>query len=151
MTPSLCRRTLCDMTQPVFTARDLELHADQRVTLNATWKEYEVLLAMRGDSARPRLTYLEGVLELANPGRDHELDKTMLARLLEAYTEELDIDLVGMGSSTLEDRAKERGAERARARERGQARAPNDTAPSQMNVTRLASSATTCLLLWRST
>lgn len=85
---------------------------DQRVTLrSATWKEYEALLAMRGENAVPRVTYLEGVLELMSPSRDHEQDKTLLARLVEAYAEELGIDLFGIGSWTLKREEAQRGAE----------------------------------------
>jgi Uma2 family endonuclease len=95
-------------------AEDLhvEHHVDQRVILRgATWKEYEVLLAMRGESAVPRITYLKGALELMNPSRNHEQDKTLLARLLEAYADELGIDLFGIGSWTLKNEEAERGAE----------------------------------------
>jgi Uma2 family endonuclease len=87
-------------------------HVDQRVMLRrATWLEYEALLAMRGDSAVPRITYLEGVLELMSPSRNHEQDKKLLARLVEAYAEELAIDLFGIGSWTLKREEADRGAE----------------------------------------
>jgi Uma2 family endonuclease len=59
----------------------------------------------------PRITYLKGALELMNPSRNHEQDKTLLARLLEAYADELGIDLFGIGSWTLKNEEAERGAE----------------------------------------
>jgi Uma2 family endonuclease len=91
---------------------DVAQHVDQRVMLRrATWLEYEALLAMRGDSAVPRITYLEGVLELMSPSRNHEQDKKLLARLVEAYAEELAIDLFGIGSWTLKREEADRGAE----------------------------------------
>jgi Uma2 family endonuclease len=91
---------------------DVAQHVDQRVMLRrATWLEYEALLAMRGDSAVPRITYLEGVLELMSPSRSHEQDKKLLARLVEAYAEELAIDLFGIGSWTLKREEADRGAE----------------------------------------
>jgi Uma2 family endonuclease len=76
-----------------------------------SFREYEALLAMRGDRSIPRITYLEGVLELMSPSRYHELDKTRFARLLEAWAETVGIDLEGMGSWTLKSGPEERGAE----------------------------------------
>jgi Uma2 family endonuclease len=86
--------------------------ADQHVILNGmTWKDYEILLAVRGDRAGVRLYYLNGAIELMSPTRSHEDVKTTLARLLYAYCEERDIELSGYGSWTLRNAPKERGAE----------------------------------------
>ena len=85
---------------------------DQRVFLHGvSWNDYEAVLAMRGESSAVRIAYLEGVLELMSPSRDHELLKTKLARILEAYAEELGIELEGYGSWTLKRSPEERGAE----------------------------------------
>jgi Uma2 family endonuclease len=46
-----------------------------------------------------------------SPSRHHEIMKTLLARLLEAYAEEEDIRLDGNGSWTLKRKKKEAGAE----------------------------------------
>jgi Uma2 family endonuclease len=89
----------------------VERTVDQRVILRCSWGDYERLLAIRGDDAGPRMAYLEGVLELMTPSRDHETLKTTLARLLEAYAQELDIELEGYGSWTLTRRDLERGLE----------------------------------------
>lgn len=78
---------------------------------NVTWREYEALLAMRGERSVPRITYLRGVLELMSPSRFHELDKKKLARLLEAWAEEKGVGLEGYGSWTLKNSEEERGAE----------------------------------------
>lgn len=52
---------------------------DQRVRLHAVgWADYEELLAMRGESAVPRVSYLEGELELMSPSADHERFKNLL-------------------------------------------------------------------------
>ena len=37
---------------------------DHFVYLNVGWSDYEKLLAMRGDKSVPRITYLDGVVEL---------------------------------------------------------------------------------------
>jgi Uma2 family endonuclease len=85
---------------------------DQRVYLRGVdWSAYEALLAWRGESARPRLTYLEGVIELMSPSTDHEGHKTKLARLFEAWAEEVDVRVEGVGSWTIKDPSVERGAE----------------------------------------
>ena len=90
----------------------VEHSVDQRVTLRGLgWDEYEAVLSMRGESSAVRIAYLEGVLEFISPSRDHELLKTKLARLLEAYADELGIELEGYGSWTLKRREVERGAE----------------------------------------
>lgn len=85
---------------------------DQRVTLYGVgWEGYEALLALRGETSAVRIAYVEGTLELMTPSRHHELLKTKLARLVEAYAEELGLDLEGYGSWTLKRREAERGAE----------------------------------------
>jgi Uma2 family endonuclease len=90
----------------------LERSVDQRVILpNVSWSDFETMLAMRGESSAVRIAYLEGVLELMSPSRDHELLKTRWARLLEAYCEELGIELEGYGSWTLKQSELERGVE----------------------------------------
>lgn len=84
---------------------------DHFVYLHADWRGYEQLLALRGENAVPRITYLKGLIELMSPSRYHELDKTRFARLLEAWSEEAGIALEGYGSWTLKEEAQDRGAE----------------------------------------
>jgi Uma2 family endonuclease len=85
---------------------------DQRVVLHdVSWQDFELLLAMRGDRAGVRVTYLEGELELMSPSQSHESIKTTIARILEAYVLERGIDIGGYGSWTLKNVAKERALE----------------------------------------
>jgi Uma2 family endonuclease len=85
---------------------------DQRVFLHGvSWAQYEALLAVRGDDAGPRMTYLEGELELMSPSRDHESIKTLFARLLEIYALVSGTPLEGYGSMTMKSRPRARGAE----------------------------------------
>ncbi len=101
------------MVQPSTIAQgELLASADQRVFMrNVPWSHYEVMLALRGEAAVPRMTYLEGVLELMSPSRGHETTKETVGRLLEAYADEVRIDLWSHGSWTLKNALKERGAE----------------------------------------
>jgi len=76
--------------------------ADQRiVTHGVPWSHFETQLALRGDSPVPRIAYLDGVLELMSPSKDHERIKSYLGRLLEAYALETGTDLSPYGSWTL--------------------------------------------------
>ena len=85
---------------------------DQRVRLHGvSWAGYEALLKMRGESSAVRLSYLAGEVELMAPSDEHETDKTRLARLVEAWSEEAGIDLDGVGSWTIKKKLVERGAE----------------------------------------
>src|SRR5947209_7679807 len=86
--------------------------ADQRVFLHdVPWSQYEALLSLRGDSSMPRMTYLEGTLELMTTSRGHETTKKTIARLVEAYAEEIGVGIWGYGSWTLKRARKKRGAE----------------------------------------
>ncbi len=81
------------------------------VLRGARWADLERVLAMRGDRSVPRVTYLEGELELMSPSKFHEGYKSVIGRLVEAWCVERDIDITPYGSWTLTDAAAERGAE----------------------------------------
>jgi Uma2 family endonuclease len=91
-----------------------ELHASapeqQMVIRGVSWKDY-VLLREALDTPGLRMTYCEGVLELMSPSRSHELWKKTAARLVELYAFLLRLPLVGYGSTTFRNDAKERGVE----------------------------------------
>jgi len=85
---------------------------DQVVYLSGvSWADYERIDALRDESSVPRLTYVEGVLELMSPGTPHESDKKRLARLFEAYLEHIGVPVEGLGSWTVKDKKKKLGAE----------------------------------------
>jgi Uma2 family endonuclease len=85
---------------------------DQVVYLsNVSWQDYERIDALRGESSMPRLTYVEGMLELMSPGTSHESDKKKLARIVEAYLDHLGISAEGVGSWTVKNKKKKLGAE----------------------------------------
>jgi Uma2 family endonuclease len=86
--------------------------ADQRVVMHGvSWTHFEAQLALRGDAPVPRLSYLEGVLELMRPSREHERIKSFIGRLVEAYALEIGLDLSPYGAWTLKHAPKEAGAE----------------------------------------
>lgn len=85
---------------------------DERVFLrDVSWEDYERIAALRGEKSVPRLTYLDGVLELMSPGSNHEWDKTTLARVFEAYLDHLGVEADGFGSWTVKLKKKKGGAE----------------------------------------
>lgn len=86
--------------------------ADQRIIMHGVrWDQFEAILALRGDVAGPRMSYLHGELELMSPSRSHESIKTLLARMVELYALEQGIELSGYGSWTLRNAPKERAVE----------------------------------------
>lgn len=90
-----------------------EAREDESIVLfDVPWSTY-VMLRDTLDESRPsvRLTYLEGMLEIMSPSPAHELDKKIIARLLEAYAEERDLRFDGQGSTTFRNELVARGAE----------------------------------------
>ncbi len=86
--------------------------SDHIVVLHdVSWDDYERLLAMRGDHSAPRISYLEGEVEIMSPSKDHEIIKSYIGRLLEAWCIDRGIELTPAGSWTLKKKSKRRGAE----------------------------------------
>jgi Uma2 family endonuclease len=78
---------------------------------NVPWSAYEAQLALRGDAPVPRVAYLDGVMELMSPSRDHERIKSYVGCLVEAYALERGIDLSPYGAWTLRQGPKSSGLE----------------------------------------
>jgi Uma2 family endonuclease len=86
--------------------------ADQRLIMNGiSWTAYEAQLALRGEAPVPRIAYLEGVMELMSPSRDHERLKSYIGRLVEAFAMERGLDLSPYGSWTLRHAPRAAGLE----------------------------------------
>ena len=77
----------------------------------ATWDDYLRILEIRGDHSAPRITYLEGVVEIMSPSRQHESIKSIIGRLIEVWCLERDVSFSTYGSWTLHSKESERGAE----------------------------------------
>lgn len=86
------------------------LTAENRFATWVDWDGYLKFLEALGDR-RVRVTFDRGKLELMTPSSLHERLKTLLARLVEALTEELDIPVVSGGSMTAKRRDVDRGLE----------------------------------------
>jgi Uma2 family endonuclease len=99
-------------TAPILAPQDRLHDPDQRVILGGIdWWQFEAFLAIRGDRAGVRVTYLEGELEIMSPSRTHEALKTLIARLLEAYADETGLVFEGYGSLTMRNAPNQCGIE----------------------------------------
>jgi Uma2 family endonuclease len=76
-----------------------------------TWPDYLRLLEIRGERSVPRLTYIEGTLEIMSPSRTHDQIKSYIGRLVEAWCLERGIEFTPYGSWTLTNEQAKRGAE----------------------------------------
>jgi Uma2 family endonuclease len=86
--------------------------AERRFVLHGVpWWTYVALRDAMEDQANLKMTYLEGTLELMSPSMLHEDAKTIIARLVEVWAMERNIDLRGFGGTTFRREAKERGLE----------------------------------------
>ena len=85
--------------------------ATQRFVLrDIDWQGYQSLLKILGDQP-VRVTYDRGTLELMTPLPIHERYKSLFGRMVETLTEELDLDVYSIGSTTLGREELDRGLE----------------------------------------
>jgi len=77
------------------------LHSSETRTVleNVRWDTFIELAEQRSGSV-PRLTYDEGVLELMSPLRQHENIGRLLGRLIETYTEVMEVEIQSVASTT---------------------------------------------------
>ncbi len=73
---------------------------EQRITYSdRTWEQFK-LIQQGLEGIKVRLFYFDGKVEILMPGKLHELFKTILAILVEAFLFEQEIEFVGTGSMT---------------------------------------------------
>ncbi|MGK7891929.1 MAG: Uma2 family endonuclease [Leptolyngbyaceae cyanobacterium] len=90
----------------------IEGQLTQTVVLpNISWQTYQAILADMGDHRSTRLSYDQGVLILKMPSTLHEIINRLLARIVTTLTEELNLEIVNIGSTTLDNEALKKGAE----------------------------------------
>ncbi len=78
---------------------------------SVSWDDYEDLLADLGDSSHVRVFYDRGRMEIMSPVSMHERPKNVINRLISALSDELEIDIESLGSTTYKEEMKARGAE----------------------------------------
>jgi Uma2 family endonuclease len=101
-------------------ARDIESVLDDRdagsersiVSLQpVTWQTYQALLSDLGDHRSARLSYDRGTLEIKLPSKLHELVNRLLERIITTLTEELDLNVVSLGSTRFDQESEDQGVE----------------------------------------
>ena len=78
---------------------------------NVAWADYEQLMDdLRGNNS-VRVYYDHGRMEIMSPLRKHEAPVGIIARLISVLSDELEIDIEPLGSTTLKSEMQEQGAE----------------------------------------
>ena len=67
---------------------------------NVAWETYVALADQRSGSV-PRMTYDNGVLEMMSPKREHESIGRIIGRIVETYSELMDIEIISVASVTV--------------------------------------------------
>jgi Uma2 family endonuclease len=89
----------------------VETHSEEYVLLHGVrWSTYEALLEDL-EGCRTRLTYDDGSLEIMTISPRHEWSKSLIRRMIEALTEELNIPIRSGGSTTFRKQLKKKGLE----------------------------------------
>ena len=72
------------------------------VLKGVSWQTFQALLADVGDDRAWRIAYDNGVLEIRMPYLEHEVPKRLLESLVEWIADELEIEVMSVGSLLLE-------------------------------------------------
>ena len=84
---------------------------DRVVLQNISWQSYQSLIRDFAQEPAIRLTYDHGTLEIRMLLDPHETFKKLIGRLIEAATEELDLEIRSLGSRTCDREDLESGLE----------------------------------------
>jgi Uma2 family endonuclease len=68
---------------------------------NISWQAYEAILAAIGDRRSALLSYYKGTLEIMTPLEKHENSSDSIDHFIQVLTEEGDLNIKSMGSTTL--------------------------------------------------
>lgn len=91
---------------------DFDGQLTQTIVLsNISWQTYQAMMADMGDHRATRIAYNQGILTLKMPSKLHEIINRLLARIVKTLTEELNLEVVDVGSTTLGREDLEKGAE----------------------------------------
>ncbi len=86
--------------------------ADHHVVLDGVdWEGYESLLALRGERRRPRITYLDGMVELMTTSEHHERLRHLFGRLLEHFMRAVGVRYLAYGETTYRKKRRKAGLE----------------------------------------
>jgi Uma2 family endonuclease len=101
-----------EFVKNIYNFFSLETDREQSyICSDMTWNEYESILDALSNDSWCKISYLDGVLKLVSPSKNHEIAKGKIRALLEAYCDHLGIDYFAMGSTTLKQKDKSSGKE----------------------------------------
>ncbi|MCY7283581.1 MAG: Uma2 family endonuclease, partial [Cyanobacteria bacterium CAN_BIN43] len=84
----------------------------QRVQLGRiSWSEFEAISAELGEGRSTRIAYYDGTLEIMAPLPEHEIAKVFLGDFVKALLNELEIEWISLGSTTLKQQLMAAGIE----------------------------------------
>lgn len=78
---------------------------------DTSWDEYEAILQQKANSSAYRISFLNGVLKIMSPSRNHEIIKDFIYLLIAAYCDAIELDYYPVGSTTLKQKDKSVGKE----------------------------------------
>ena len=89
-----------------------QLLPEKRVAIvNISWQAYEQILNALGENRAARVHYYQGVLEIMTPLEAHESSSENIGILVHILTEELNLNIKSLASTTLKIAEKKIGAE----------------------------------------
>lgn len=96
----------------VLTEPKTQILIEEHVILNGvSWKIYESLMKEHEDRSVPRFTYNQGCLEIYMPSQKHEKKAEFLTDIVKTFSEEREIELLSIRSTTFKKDDLEKGAE----------------------------------------
>ncbi|MEY2831421.1 MAG: hypothetical protein RLZZ574_679 [Cyanobacteriota bacterium] len=78
---------------------------------NTSWEEYEAVLQQKANSSAYRISFLNDVLKIMSPSRNHEIIKDFIYLLIVSYCDAIELDYYPLGSTTLKQKDKSVGKE----------------------------------------
>ncbi len=96
----------------VLTEPKTQIIVEEHVVLHdVPWDFYEQLMKQYEDSSAPRFAYDQGELEIYMPSLKHEKKAEFLGDIVKAITEELEIEILSIRSTTFKESSFKKGAE----------------------------------------
>ncbi len=88
-----------------------QLLPEKRVSLHVNWEGYQTIRGLLGEQRSAHLTYYDGILEIMTPLEEHENSSGLIGQFIEILTEELNLNIKTMESTTLDHPGLKVGAE----------------------------------------
>jgi Uma2 family endonuclease len=98
-------------TSPTDRSRLQRSLPEKRVSLHVDWDGYHTIRKTLGENRSAHLTYYNGILEIMTPLEAHENSSGLIGQFIEILTEELNLNIKSMESTTLDRPGLKAGAE----------------------------------------